>query len=283
MANITHTSTGATNTPRLLEVIGSVMALPLQEHLAFDFQIDNGIVMNESGIGGKWYDRITPAKYMSGDLHTLDNTILLNGMPTLKFPAYVGYEETQAYLGGATTFYPTSQTPSNRKYVMAVLFKENTHTGGGDTIFSPNCWTGYSEGTIGRTEIMINVSGGGVRSLGFVVQHTGYSSYIRTTVNSVITVGWHLAIWYIDLVGGTNVIWLDGSEIHNDSISTTFTAGSISEANTFGGIGRSGNYGGSRYVGNIAAAIGWKYTVPAWGETEFQATHDYLMNKYGLT
>jgi hypothetical protein len=280
MSNIIHTSTGATNTPRLLEVTGNAIALPLQDHMAFDFQIDHGIVMNESGIGGKWYDRINPARYMGGNFHTLDATKQLSGMSTLKFPAYVGQEYTQACLGGATRFYPSSWTASQRKYVMAVLFNENAPDGDYNAMFSPNVWSGYWEGYVGRTEIGIVVSGG-VRTLRFQVWHTGYSTYIRTTVNSIIATGWHIAIWYLDLVGGTNVIWIDGTEIHNDSISTTWT--DMDENNAFGGIGRSGNYGGSRYVGNIAAAIGWKYTVPAWGETEFQATHDYLMNKYGLT
>jgi hypothetical protein len=125
MSDITHTSTGADNTPRYLEVTGTSFGIPFQSDLWLNFQVSSGITSSEELVTS-WEDleKGCIAASMEGLAPILDSTLtgVLNTHPTVKFHK-VSSEYSKLY---SNNLHPPTLT--HNCITVSMLIKFNTQS-----------------------------------------------------------------------------------------------------------------------------------------------------------
>jgi len=282
MAQIIHTSTGASNTGAAVDV--DTLTLPGISSLDSLFEIDSGVVLDEDGLGVSWYNKAPSwgsgwAEYMRGNRTLLDTEAPLAGYPTLDFPQYPYQTYSQMrvpankYLLSNAGYRPA---PEKRKHTLCAVFKPRSKDN--NYILSGVTGYGYTPGYfslmgiiyyINRITIRTRPLSGGSYELSF--PHPSW--YNKTD--------WTIFIWNYDMASGDSIVYLNGIKIFDGYFKTAMSLGGSAYPEP-AGIGLDGNYGGSNFVGKYAALACWNYNLEA-DEDFFLNTTNYFATKYGIT
>lgn len=265
MANITHTSTGASNTPRLLEVTGTVLELPKQENLWLDFQIDSGITVAAGRIT-QWIDsKNNNAVVTHGTAPIEDVETQLFGMASPKFGGtYPNFRRLRK--SGGITGAPTAAG------VVTCC-----------ALFYPGNGTNTLSGTTGRIFELIAdpPTGDNYNTISISEHPTNHTITIVEVAMTTHTIG-------TSITGQWNIVVV---QVDNTTDTTSWKASLNNEATVSGTFSRRyakpdeiimGCYNNSAqpFFGNIGAVLVWKDV--DFSDADMELCYNYLMNKYGL-
>lgn len=287
MAQIIHTSTGASNTGAAVDV--NALTLPGISSLDSLFEIDSGVVLDEDGLGVSWYNKAPSwgsgwAEYIRGNRTLLDTEAPLAGYPTLDFPQYPYQTYSQMLVPSSSYFLLSnagySPSPSKRKHTLCAVFKPGNSGGSNNYILSGVSGYGYSPGHFSLMGIQYD---NGNNRITIITRDKWInSSYLFFPYPSWYNeTDWTIFIWNYDMTSGDSIVYLNGIKIFDGYFKTALSLGGSaypSEA----GIGLDGNYGGSNFVGKYAAVACWNYNLEA-DEDFFLNTTNYFATKYGIT
>lgn len=286
MAQIIHTSTGASNTGAAVDV--NALTLPGISSLDSLFEIDSGVVLDGDGLGVTWYNKAPSwgsgwAEYMRGTRTLLDTEAPLSGYPTLDFPKYPyqTYSQmlvpTNKYLLSNAGYTPA---PEKRKHTICAVFK-NSRSNNYNYILSGVTGYGYTPGFFSLMGIRYNNVNNDFVIITRYTYHSGgytlafpYPSWYNDT-------DWTIFIWNYNMASGNSIVYLNGIKIFDGYFKTALSLGNASHPEP-AGIGLDGNYGGQNFVGKYAAVACWNYNLEA-DEDFFLNTTNYFATKYGIT
>lgn len=285
MAQIIHTSTGASNTGAAVDV--DTLTLPGISSLDSLFEIDSGVVLDGDGLGVSWYNKAPSwgsgwAEYMRGTMTLLDTEAPLSGYPTLDFPKYS--EQTYSQMLVPTGKYLLSNAgytpaPEKRKHTLCAVFK-NSRSANFPYVLSGVSGYGYSPGYFSLMGIQWNNYRNRITIMTRPSYHSGYTlalpypSWYNDT-------DWTIFIWNYDMASGDSIVYLNGIKIFDGYFSTAMSLSGSSYPDR-AGIGLKGNYGGRNFVGKYAAVACWNHNLEA-DEDFFLNTTNYFATKYGIT
>lgn len=285
MAQIIHTSTGASNTGAAVDV--DTLTLPGISSLDSLFEIDSGVVLDEDGLGVSWYNKAPSwgsgwAEYMRGDRTLLDTEAPLAGYPTLDFPKYPFRTYSQMlvpngkYLLSNAGYTPA---PEKRKHTICAVFKQGSKDY--NYILSGVSGYGYSPGFFSLMGISYNNSSNNITIITRYGYHSGTYTLSFPYPSWYSNTDWTIFIWNYDMASGNSIIYLNGIKIFDGYFKTALSISGAAYPDR-AGIGLDGNYGGSNFVGKYAAVACWNYNLEA-DEDFFLNTTNYFATKYGIT
>lgn len=288
MAQIIHTSTGASNTGAAVDV--NILTLPGISSLDSLFEIDSGVVLDGDGLGVTWYNKAPSwgsgwAEYMRGNRTLLDTDAPLSGYPTLDFPQYSGQTYSQMLVSSKSYFLLSNAgytpPPEKRKHTICAVFKlDGVKTN--NYILSGVSGYGYSPGYFSLMGIQYN----NIYNKFYIDTMAGYHSsyhYILTLPYQswYNDTDWTIFIWNYDMTSGNSIVYLNGIKIFDGYFKTAFSISSPASP-YMAGIGLDGNYGGQNFAGKYAALACWNHNLEA-DEDFFLNTTNYFATKYGIT
>jgi hypothetical protein len=258
MANITHTSTGASNSPKLLSVTANISTIPQSGNLWLDFQIDSQLTAVAGEITS-WIDsinsnEITP--YSSSYKPTADATKQLLGISTPKFGGtYPNYKR----LVSNVVLNPPRSAAS---ITNCILVYPGTHSG---VVFTVENYLYTSPHRSGA--IFLNASN---NTITVSVGSGAGTSYVYP--GSFILGSWNVIMATVDYIADTVTVYINGvsAGVHNLSRDQGYSQITDIKMNA-----------NNPFDGNIAAALSW-YNA-AFTPDEYIETYNYLALKYGLT
>ena len=283
MAQIIHTSTGASNTGAAVDV--DTLTLPGISSLDSLFEIDSGVVLDEDGLGVSWYNKAPSwgsgwAEYMRGNRTLLDTEAPLAGYPTLDFPQYPYQTYSQMRVPAGKYLLSNagySPAPEKRKHTLCAVFKPRSKDN--NYILSGVSGYGYYPGyfSLMGLRYVNNINGIVLNTRSSYSDYTlalPYPSWYNKT-------DWTIFIWNYDMASGDSIVYLNGIKIFDGYFKTAMSLGGSTHPEP-AGIGLDGNYGGSNFVGKYAAVACWNHNLEA-DEDFFLNTTNYFATKYGIT
>lgn len=258
MAYITHTSTGAKNSPRQLAVNGILIEMPHKNNIWLDLQPDYKLV-SSAGFLQTWKDSIHETLLIPGEASyppPMDNAHKLLDYPTISFATGTyPHFPTIKLLGSSNA--PSTDLFAGKMAHCTLFYSPGVVTNGNISLISRYFSTGE------EFYAMPYLSNGKIRvSLG---RPTRESFEIGTP-----QAGWNILIVYLDLTAHTCATYLNGAYTTRPY---TVSVGGYIDTIKFGDINQKTNL-------SIGALISW-YAV-ALLQSDCVAIKDYLFDKYGL-
>lgn len=257
MANITHTSTAASNTPKTLSVTAEILTTPQSGKLWLDFQIDNELTIVAGEITS-WIDRVNDNEiipYGSSYSPTADATRQLIGISTPKFGGT--YPNYKRLISNSVLNPPIGATSITN----CILVYPGTQSGG---VFSVEKY--YFTAPHKSGSIHLNAS---TNAITISVGAGSQTSYVYP--GSVVPGQWNVIMATVDYTADTVNVYINGvsAGVHNLDRDQSYNQITTIKLND-----------NSPFNGNVAAALSW-YDV-AFTADEYEDVYNFLALKYGL-
>lgn len=258
MASVTHTSTGASNSPKLLSITADILTIPQSAKQWLDFQIDSRLTAVAGEITS-WIDSISSNEitpFSSSYKPTADATKQLLSISTPKFGGE--YPNYKCLVSHGVLNPPISAASITN----CVLVYPGTR---GGVVFTIEKYLYTSPHKSGAIHLNSTTN-----AITVLVGSGEATSYVYP--GSVIPGSWNVIMATVDYTADTVTVYINGvsAGVHN--------------------LGRNQGYGqitdikmnnSDPFDGNIAAALSW-YNA-AFTPDEYIETYNYLALKYGLT
>lgn len=271
MSNIIHTSIGADNAPKNVEVTGTLLAYPNPTKIMLNYQITNNVTVN-SGEVASWRDkkRSVIASATAGLLPISDSDVKLMGYNTIKF-----YKKAGGYtpLVGAI---PTGITNATKKLTIAMLVKYNSQTALSHGNVRSNCCMSASS-----NPILIGCYPAYADNE--IIQIKSQTVLCSQAITSITDSQWHVVLFSVDYDYGTTGRFRYRFNVDGVPITTGTEAGTWNPVTAYLNeitIGKGKAVSENGLEANVAAVMVWGDVL--FSDGDCTALNEYLTTKYGL-